>query len=275
MEVKIGDRVDNNGYRGTIKWIGEIPSVNGIWYGVDWDDENRGKHNGTHNGIQYFTARNETSGSFVRPSKVNLGMSLEQAIKGRYQDDVTIEEVLTSQLKHNIKARFVEVVGMEKVGKKQSQLDALQTVVLDGWLVRDGGDTDLGSLLPRLQDLDLSNTLLSSWEDIAHITKQLPNLKFINVSGNELRKPSNPLKLMESTQHVTHVVMNKMLTYAWDDLIWCLAMFPFIKKLQLAYNNLESLGPIPPGVFEHLVDIDLGVNPIGDWSEICHLSKLP
>lgn len=44
---------------------------------------------------------------------------------------------------------------------------------------------------------------------------------------------------------------------------------------QLAYNNLESLGPIPPGVFEHLVDIDLGVNPIGDWSEICHLSKLP
>lgn len=29
----------------------------GEWYGIEWDDDGRGKHNGTHGGIQYFQCR--------------------------------------------------------------------------------------------------------------------------------------------------------------------------------------------------------------------------
>lgn len=54
---KIGHRIECDGVKGTIKWIGKLPNYKNIWYGIDWDDEERGKHNGTHNGVSYFSTR--------------------------------------------------------------------------------------------------------------------------------------------------------------------------------------------------------------------------
>ena len=31
----------------------------GEWYGVEWDDHSRGKHNGTREGMKYFESRYE------------------------------------------------------------------------------------------------------------------------------------------------------------------------------------------------------------------------
>ncbi|KAK7084425.1 hypothetical protein SK128_005012 [Halocaridina rubra] len=128
-----------------------------------------------------FAFRSPTSGSFVRPAKVNAGMALEEAVKGRYQDDTTIESQHTQQLQKTIKARFVEVVGMEKIGRKQSKLDDLENVILDGWNVYGSGPSDLLALLPRVQELNLSNSLLASWESVAQISRQLPRLRFLDV----------------------------------------------------------------------------------------------
>ena len=53
----IGARIDSSGSRGTIKYVGEVNGVQGLWFGIDWDDPKRGKHDGTYNDIRYFTAR--------------------------------------------------------------------------------------------------------------------------------------------------------------------------------------------------------------------------
>ena len=29
----------------------------GEWYGIEWDDPDRGKHDGTHEGVKYFECR--------------------------------------------------------------------------------------------------------------------------------------------------------------------------------------------------------------------------
>ena len=55
--VKIGERVEVNQHRGTVLYVGPVPSTKGIWLGIDWDNPSRGKHNGTYNGTQYFKAR--------------------------------------------------------------------------------------------------------------------------------------------------------------------------------------------------------------------------
>ena len=35
--------------------------ITGEWVGVEWDDSSRGKHNGEHDGVQYFTCRSVTN----------------------------------------------------------------------------------------------------------------------------------------------------------------------------------------------------------------------
>ena len=53
----IDARVLVNGHRGTIKYVGEVEGATGIWLGIDWDDRERGKHDGSKDGKRYFTAQ--------------------------------------------------------------------------------------------------------------------------------------------------------------------------------------------------------------------------
>ncbi|CAH8450119.1 unnamed protein product [Heterobilharzia americana] len=80
----IGRRVVHKESFGTICYVGELPNSKDFWLGVNWDDASRGRHDGTYNGVRYFQTKNPTSGSFVKPSKVSLGTSLEEALVYRY-----------------------------------------------------------------------------------------------------------------------------------------------------------------------------------------------
>ena len=53
----VGRRLRHENFRGTIRYVGEIDGQKGVWYGVDWDDESRGKHDGSINGKRYFQAK--------------------------------------------------------------------------------------------------------------------------------------------------------------------------------------------------------------------------
>lgn len=46
LEAKVGARISFNGSRGTIKYTGAVDNSNGVWLGVEWDDPQRGKHDG-------------------------------------------------------------------------------------------------------------------------------------------------------------------------------------------------------------------------------------
>lgn len=53
----VGDRIECSGDFGTIKYVGSIDGYSGVWYGIDWDDKGRGKHDGIVKGVRYFTSR--------------------------------------------------------------------------------------------------------------------------------------------------------------------------------------------------------------------------
>jgi tubulin-specific chaperone E len=53
----------------TLRFIGHLPSTSDestTWLGVEWDNPSRGKHSGTHQGIQYFETEQEGAGSFIK-----------------------------------------------------------------------------------------------------------------------------------------------------------------------------------------------------------------
>ena len=57
--------------------LGSVDGTKGDWIGIDWDDPSRGKHDGSHKGNNYFSTKTETSGSFVRITKVSKGRTHE------------------------------------------------------------------------------------------------------------------------------------------------------------------------------------------------------
>lgn len=77
---------------GVVKYVGPLEGYSGAWVGVDWDADGVGKHNGSHNGVAYFTARGHETASFLRPHNLSAGVSLLEALQTRYQTASTKEE---------------------------------------------------------------------------------------------------------------------------------------------------------------------------------------
>ncbi|KPP76338.1 hypothetical protein Z043_104319 [Scleropages formosus] len=92
----LGRRVSCDGERATVRYVGA-------------------KHDGSHEGVRYFTCRFPTGGSFVRPKKASFGMSYVAALRQRYEGDVGCVD--GEKLK--ISTRTVEMVGFEDLSKKK------------------------------------------------------------------------------------------------------------------------------------------------------------
>ena len=52
-----GTRISFAGHLGTIKFVGPVSNTSGVWLGVEWDDPQRGRHDGIKDGKRYFTCR--------------------------------------------------------------------------------------------------------------------------------------------------------------------------------------------------------------------------
>ena len=53
--LHIGSRLSFKGDLCTVRFIGKVSSKKGLWIGVEWDDQTRGKHSGTFAGNAYFS----------------------------------------------------------------------------------------------------------------------------------------------------------------------------------------------------------------------------
>ena len=60
VSYHLGRRLSHKGQRFTVRYYGPVDDTVGDWYGVQWDDETRGKHNGTYKGKEYFTCKSSS-----------------------------------------------------------------------------------------------------------------------------------------------------------------------------------------------------------------------
>jgi tubulin-specific chaperone E len=54
-EMRVGSRFCLRGQLGTVRYIGGVDGASGEWLGVEWDDPQRGKHDGAKDGKRYFS----------------------------------------------------------------------------------------------------------------------------------------------------------------------------------------------------------------------------
>ncbi|XP_046578661.1 tubulin-specific chaperone E-like [Haliotis rubra] len=277
--ICVGNRILSDGSFGTVKYIGQVPPTKGIWLGVDWDEPDRGKHNGTHEGKQYFETRNPKSGSFLRPKKAEFGVSCFESLKDRYgliegEDAGVVTDELFI-LGSNKKATVVEMVGAKQVNQRQSKLETLKDIGLRDCLVYGNGPgCQLKEYTPNITELNLSKNLIPSWDDVARIAEQLPLLHSLNVSDNCLAIPDNLDALRPSFAKVQFLFLNRM-QYSWEQILRCSTMFPCLEQLHVCFNNLQSLSIPAQSHLPHLTLLNLDCNDLHSWEEILKVGMLP
>lgn len=286
-KYEIDSRIECDGHRGTVKYVGPVGETKGSWLGIDWDDPSRGKHNGTYEGVKYFTARHPTSGSFIRPGKAKLGISCTEAIKMRYglingdggNDDLAgIDKDTLASVQKEMNAPFLEVVGFSKVNRKQSKFDQLKIVWLREQCVSTAGRLpgELRELCPNLEELDISKNLINSWRIVADICYQLRRLVRLNVSENYLPIEENMEISRDSFSTVEDLTMAKM-NYNWFDIQQCVSMFPSLREISVSFNVVSIIRE-PLTADDNLMKIrrlTLEGNSIDSWDEILKLGCLP
>ncbi|XP_037546358.1 tubulin-specific chaperone E [Nematolebias whitei] len=261
----VGRRVSCGGERATVRYVGPVPPTPGLWLGVEWDNAERGKHDGSHGGVQYFTCRHPKGGSFVRPAKASFGVDFLTALQRTYEFNT--EEVLSEEI--TVSSKKLEWLAVEA-----RRFESLPAVMLNCQEVNGpGAPGEIRKTTPNVRWLDLSGSLLSSWEEVSSITEQLEKLEGLQLSNNRLRLPSDPSAHCQAFSNLTVLALNScMLT--WLQVLECAVMWPQLENLSLENNNITELHRPEGGVLQTLKYLSLSCNPLVQDS-ILSLSALP
>lgn len=267
-----GLRVICDGQYGTVQFFGVIPPATGLWYGIEWDDDGRGKHSGEHEGVKYFECSRPGSGSFVRESKLEFGVSYVEALMSKFNDLHHREE--TEDLE------FFYCIGEDKLHVVEDKLQQLKYVNLRSTNVsRAGNEKSFGNITPNIVELDLSKTLLSDWNEVLKIVKVLPQLMKLDVSETRLNSvlkrldadgyPTDDVKLPLKT-----LVVNKA-NLDWQQVLAISSLFGNLEELYACFNKIQSLKGGDLKRLGKLQKLNLEGNDLSDWNDILLLQVLP
>ena len=272
MAFKLNQRIidPQNNARGTIKYIGSVENTKGSWLGIDWDNPERGKHNGSHQGRNYFMTHTETSGSFVRETKISKGQTFQEAVQDRYGSTPEADPDMIEEIRKDINAPFLQLVGFEKVNQAQSNFAELTTIS-----VRDKGvygyAEPLDKFCPLVQVLDIAENLLTSWTTVAEMIENLTRLQNLNVSMNKLEITDDKVELLKKAFWNLKTLFMGEMDYDWDQVSRVLQFFGHLQVLHLYDNQITSINS--PYVMNTLVELNLTGNPLQDWSTVQQFSQ--
>ncbi|XP_001368852.2 tubulin-specific chaperone E isoform X1 [Monodelphis domestica] len=268
----IGRRIDVNGELATVRYFGNVPPIAGLWLGVEWDNPQRGKHDGSHEGTIYFKCRHPTGGSFVRPNRVNFGVDFLTAVKNRYGLEKPKEEDGNEMIV--IGNKTVETVGFDSIKKLQSQLNKLQEVSVWGSAVCCAGDRGkIAQTCPNIKRIDLSKNLLSEWDEVTLIADQLKYLGVLNLSENKLKFPCDSPSPSYTFSALKILVLNRT-GITWTEVLWCAQGWPVLEELYLASNNI-TISERPTDILQTLKLLDLSNNHSVDGNQLFLIAYLP
>ncbi|GJJ72151.1 tubulin-specific chaperone E [Entomortierella parvispora] len=280
-QLVLGQRIETEGYRGTVRFLGPVPGTSGEWIGVEWDDVQRGKHSGENKGVQYFQCLFPGTGSFTRFSnKIHAGQSLLEILKERYVDDEkTAKDLFLGE--SNIK---VDIYDFDRIKERNRKLHLMKVIGLANTNVATAADYDETlAACPDIEDLDLSSSLVSTWQDVANICAPLKKLDILRINRNRFVPLVEPPLLSHSFATVRCLAVNRIY-FTWDQFMLLESSFPNLEMLQIGFNMLADLGKNDGSVpvatqkvsgFAKLEDLHLEGNLFSDWNQILRLSHLP
>ncbi|XP_068606628.1 tubulin-specific chaperone E isoform X2 [Brachionichthys hirsutus] len=257
----VGRRVSCGGERATVRYVGPVPTTPGLWIGVEWDHPERGKHDGSHGGVRFFTCRHPGGGSFLRPEKVSFGEDYLTVVQQVYRTDS--EET----------QRDADAIDVQWTRVKERSLTDRPSVLLSRSEVNGPGDDgDVRRTTPNVLHLNLCGTLLSCWDDVAAISRQLDQLTKLDLSSTRLTLPSDLSAHLQAFCSLKVLVLNNC-DLTWPQILELAPLWPRLENLSVEGNAIRELHR-PDGVLQSLRDLSLVGNPLAQDSVIS-LAALP
>ena len=249
------------------------------WVGVEWDDLARGKHSGSANGHQYFHCNRGSCASFVKRKKVGDGgrRTFIQALSERYHVDNTARSGVIDSLA----GTQVELVGMEREGRRQGNWNELRCISLRGLGVCSVvKNVKLESTLPLLKELDLGASLISELATLWEIACQFPTLRLLNASDNFFSQDVNGRRfefIALKSPELSTLILNKT-NVSWPQVIVLGERSPSLEELRLHQTGVnlltKSLKENSSNSLHNLRILDLDGNKLG-WGNLTGLRMLP
>ncbi|KAH9945843.1 uncharacterized protein BXZ73DRAFT_86099 [Epithele typhae] len=268
----IGTRLSYSGALGTIRFTGPVDGTQGVWLGVEWDDPDRGKHDGVKDGKRYFSCLVPNSGSFIRPAAaINYGVSFLSALTAKYVETVrgtaSQEKVVLGSSGGAIE---VEAVNLDKIRSKLSRLERLKDVSLDNESVSSANPPgEIARTCPEIRGLDLSKNLISSWEIVASITTELPDLRTLSLNQNRLMPLGTSLSVPKPFQKLEDLQLSATLT-TWNECRSLLQYLPSLKAIEFGYNRIRLLSDndSPWPSHENLQSVNFDSNELYSFTDL-------
>ncbi|XP_072912738.1 tubulin-specific chaperone E isoform X2 [Hemitrygon akajei] len=270
----VGRRIACRDEYGTVRFVGKVTSTSGIWLGVEWDNPERGKHNGTHEGVQYFQCSHPTGGSFIRPQKANFGVDFLSAVKDRYgpEGNQGIQDCQGNPV-HWCK-KPIELLGNPGAEIKQRWFEtSLIVSVVDCKVSHVVDEDEISSICPNVIELNLAKNLFVSWDQVAQITRHLRKLEHLDLSQNKLMLISNPVSLSDAFANLKSLAIQYN-GLTWAQVLECAPMWPVLERAHLSSNAISVLER-PVGVLQNLTLLDLSSNPLAGADQLVHIAYLP
>ncbi|SCV05989.1 LANO_0H19636g1_1 [Lachancea nothofagi CBS 11611] len=241
MDPHIGDRLSVAGQHCTVRYVGLIPQ----WkdekaIGVEWDDENRGKHSGIVGGVEYFKTKAPKAGSFVKEAKVARPMkdrkSFVDAISNVYfEEPESFQDVYFG-------SKRAEMFGLKDLNARNRDILQLERIDLSKRQIYSSGEVsklnNLKSKLKRLKQLDISYNLFTDMREALSIVRGISSLTSLDISGNKFA--SFELDREEQAPFIEVVSLNYCNMSA-TLITKALSLFPNLKILNINGNDLEEL----------------------------------
>ncbi|KAI5466189.1 hypothetical protein BGZ63DRAFT_375567 [Mariannaea sp. PMI_226] len=248
-----GQRISYDGALCTVRYIGEVAGTTGSWLGVEWDDPARGKHDGCHKGVRYFscTSKSPIVASFVRPSRpADPSRHFLDAVNVKYASEYTLADGRRAAEEIFFFGKRAEEVGFEKIRTKQANIGELKVVVVDDLrilsaLAQDEEEGIITKTCPKITHLDLSRNLFDRLGPVTDICRELPSLDSLRLSGNRLQG------ILEDDSEgafngVKELFLEETLM-TWEDMGHLAAKCPSLTSLNATSNQLFSLPCISYG----------------------------
>ncbi|NXE80674.1 TBCE protein, partial [Cochlearius cochlearius] len=259
----------------TVRYVGGVPPTAGIWLGVEWDDPQRGKHDGTYEGTQYFKCRHPRGGSFIRPNKANFGVDFLTAVKDRYglNDEQDVQHGTENTLVFGKKT--VEFIGMDSIAEQQRQLNQLVDISVRECAVSHAGQKEeISRTCANIRHINLSKNLISSWETVTAIASQVQNLETLNISENKMEFPSTSTSVSSVFSKLKVLALNQT-EITWTEVLLCAPGWPALEELYLTSNNITVLERPDDNVLQALKLLDLSDNQLLDGDQLHLIAHLP